>query len=109
MAKTISFTVDKVKYTLEYTRSSVCQMERDGFKIQEASNAIVSTIPTLFAGAFLAHHPDISDEKIDEIYSMMPDKTALTEKLVEMYGDVIKTLFDEPEENSKKIVWKVNW
>lgn len=108
MAKTISFTKDKVKYTLEFTRATVVQMEKDGFNIQEASTAIVSTIPTLFAGAFLAHHPDISEEKIDELYVAMPDKNKLTEKLVEMYGDVIRTLFDEPDD-SKKIVWKADW
>lgn len=109
MAKKISFTYDKVKYTLEYTRATVVQMEKDGFNIQEASTAIVSTIPTLFAGAFLANHPDVSAEKIDEIYVSMPDKSKLTEKLVEMYGDVIRTLFDEPDESSKKIVWKADW
>lgn len=107
MAKTISFTWNEKNYTLEYTRASVIKMEKSGFQIQKAADLPVSTIPNLFAGAFLANHPKIRQSEIDEIYSMFTDKTVLVEKLVEMYVDVINTLLDEPSDESKKISWEM--
>lgn len=109
MAKKISFTDDKIKYTLEFTRDSVKQMERNGFSISNVTSQIVTSYTELFAGAFLANHPDIEQEKIDSIYAAMPDKPKLFEKLVTMYIDVINTLTAEPEEGSKKIVWRADW
>ena len=109
MAKKITFTNDKVKYTLEFTRAAVKQMEAEGFNISDASTKMVSTIPALFAGAFIANHPDITQEEIDKIYEAMPEKTALIEKLAIMYSDVINTLLSEPEEGSKKIEWRASW
>lgn len=109
MSKKITFTDNKVKYTLEFTRDAVKKMETDGFSISDASTKMVSTIPALFAGAFIANHPDITQEQIDKIYEAMPDKTALIEKLAIMYSDVINTLLSEPEDGSKKIEWRASW
>ena len=107
MAKTISFTWNDKNYTLEFTRASVVKLEKSGFEIQKAADLPVSTIPDLFAGAFVAHHPLVKQATIDEIYANMPDKTQLVEKLVEMYVDVINTLLDEPSDETKKISWEM--
>lgn len=109
MAKKISFTDDKIRYTLEFTRDSVKQMEKNGFSINDVSSQIVTSYTELFKGAFLANHPDIEEAKIDSIFAAMPDKPKLFEKLVTMYVDVISTLTAEPEDSSKKIVWKADW
>ncbi len=108
MAKTISFTWNDKDYVLEFTRASVIKMEKGGFKINEASELPVSTIPDLFAGAFIAHHPLVKQATVDEIYAQMPDKSKLVEKLVEMYVDVIQTLLDEPNDETKKISWEIS-
>ena len=108
MAKTITFTWDDKEYTLEFTRATVIKMEKNGFKIQDASEMPVATIPTLFAGAFLAHHPLVKSKTVDEIYTNMPDKAMLVEKLVSMYADVVNTLLDEPSDESKKIHWEMS-
>lgn len=108
MAKTITFTWNDKDYTLEFTRATVVKMEKSGFKIQDAAEMPVATIPTLFEGAFLAHHPLVKSKTVDEIYASMPDKSKLVEKLVEMYADVINTLLDEPTDESKKISWEIS-
>ena len=57
MSKLINFTYEGKDYTLEYTRRSIEKMEQRGFKLSEVTDKPVSTLPLLFAGAFLAHHP----------------------------------------------------
>ena len=109
MAKKISFTDDKIRYTLEFTRDSVKQMEKNGFSISNVSSQIVTSYTELFKGAFIANHPDVEEEKITAFFEAMPEKTKLFEKLVAMYADVINTLTADPEEGSKKIVWKADW
>ena len=69
MGKQLSFTYKDNEYCLEYTRKSVEQMERKGFKVSDIMEKPITTLPTLFAGAFLAHHRNIKPEVIDEIFS----------------------------------------
>ena len=55
MAKTINFNFEGEDYTLEFTRSSVATLEKQGFNIGDISDKPLTTLPTLFAGAFLAY------------------------------------------------------
>ena len=63
MAKTLTVK-DKYgnPYTLEYTRKSVEILERRGFKVSDIKDYPVINLPTLFEGAFLAHHKQIKKE-----------------------------------------------
>ena len=52
MAKQIKFEYKGKDYCLEYTRETVKQMERDGFKTENLLSKPMLTLPLLFAGAF---------------------------------------------------------
>ena len=109
MAKRIRFTYDGVDYTLEFTRKSVERMENAGFVITEVFEKPMTLLPTLFAGAFLAHHRSTKREVIDKIYETMPNKQELITKLAEMYNEPIAALLDEPEDEEGNVKWEASW
>lgn len=109
MAKKISFIYDGKDYTLEYTRKSIEIMERQGFNVNDISEKPMTTLPALFAGAFLAHHKWVKKDVIDEIYSRMENKQDLLQKLTEMYNEPIEALFEEPKESEGNVSWEASW
>lgn len=109
MAKTIEITYGGKEYRLEFTRRSIEQMEKNGFQAGGLGDKPVSTLPALFAGAFIAHHKFTKRDMIDEIYAHLPDKPGLVQKLAEMYNEPIMALMDEPEEDEGNAVWKADW
>ena len=109
MSKQISFEYKGTNYTLEYNRKTVQAMERDGFVVQEIESKPMTALPMLFAGAFKMHHKFIKRDLIDEIYSVMPNKDDLIQKLAEMYNEPLLALLNEPEESEKKVEWKATW
>lgn len=74
MAKTMTIEHNDAKYVLEYTRKSVEMMERQGFEIEELQRKPMTYLPSLFAGAFLAHHRYVKRDVINEIYAQLPNK-----------------------------------
>lgn len=114
MAKTMKITdpVTKREYTLEFTRKTVETMEKQGFVAEEVVKKPVTMLPTLFAGAFLAHHKFVKREVIDDIYSGLSHKDELISKLVEMYNEPILALMDDPaegEDDAGNPTWAVDW
>lgn len=109
MAKTITFTYDGEDYTLEFTRASVTQMQRSGFKATDVTDRYMEVLPELFAGAFIAHHPHIKRSLISEIFDHLTNKTELVNKLAEMYNDPLEQLMAEPEEDEKNVKWEAGW
>lgn len=109
MSKQITFPYNGKDYTLEFTRRSIRQMENAGFVGQEMAERPMTMLPALFAGAFRAHHKDVKQELIDEIYSHMTDKEKLIELLVDMYNEPLEALMDEPKNDEKKVTWTANW
>ena len=109
MAKTINFTFEGVDYTLEYTRATVATLEKQGFNISEISEKPLTTLPALFAGAFLAHHRFVKRDVIDRIYDKMTNKMDLVMRLAEMYNEPIEALVDEPEESEGNLTWGTSW
>ena len=75
MAKQIIFTYDGKDYTLEYTRRTITQMEDEGFVARNIDDKPMTLLPSLFAGAFKAHHRFVKQDVIDEIYAHMPNKS----------------------------------
>lgn len=97
-------------YTLEFTRDSVRQMEKRGFKVSDLTEFPMTYLPDLFAGAFLAHHRfNVKQKEIDEIYEAIPNKEEFVGKLAEMYSDPIAELFDEPTADEGNATWTANW
>lgn len=110
MAKTITINFEGTEYTLEYTRKSVEAMEKSGFMPDDIAIKPMSTLPKLFAGAFIAHHKFVKQEKIDEIFSKLENKEGFLEKLSEMLNEPYIALMDEPEKGDEgNAVWGANW
>ena len=109
MAKQLRFTYQDKEYCLEYTRKSVETMEKNGFVASDIQNKPMTTLPTLFAGAFLANHRFIKQDVIDAIFAKMTNKGELIGKLAEMYNEPIMTLIDEPDEAEGNLDWTASW
>lgn len=97
------------EFTLEYTRKSVETMERQGFIASDVQSKPMTCLPTLFAGAFLAHHRFVKREDIDRIYLGLAHKDELLGKLVEMYNEPIMALLDDPVPSEENPTWTVGW
>ena len=109
MSTQLSFNFEGKDYCLEFTRRTVEMMERNGFVASDVRDKPMSTLPALFAGAFLAHHRFIKQDLIDRIYEKLTNKQELIGKLAEMYNEPINALIDEPEENEGNVSWTASW
>lgn len=114
MAKTLTIKdpVSKQTYTLEFTRKTVAQMERNGFIAEDVTRKPMSLLPALFAGAFQAHHRFVKQEVIDSLYDRLGSKTELIGKLVEMYNEPILALMTDPEGQDGaegNVDWAADW
>ena len=109
MSKQLNFTYEGRNYTLEYTRKTVEMMESRGFVAEDVKTKPMTTLPALFAGAFLANHRFVKQDVIDAIYAKMPNKGELIGKLAEMYNEPSMTLMEEPEESEGNLTWTTSW
>lgn len=109
MAKQLNFTHDGKDYTLEFTRRTVAEMEKKGFIASDITEKPMTTLPALFAGAFLAHHRFVKEDIIDDIYSKLTKKEDLIGKLAEMYNEPILALVEEPEKAEGNLDWTATW
>lgn len=109
MAKQLKFTFEDKEYTLEFTRRTVSEMEKKGFVASEITDKPMTTLPALFAGAFLAHHRFVKQETIDKIFSKLTKKEDLIGKLAEMYNEPIMALVEEPDEDEGNVNWTATW
>ena len=109
MAKQLIFTFEDKEYTLEYTRRTVAEMEKKGFIASDITDKPMTTLPALFAGAFLAHHRFVKEDVINNIYTKLTKKEDLIGKLAEMYNEPIMALVEEPEEDKGNVDWTATW
>ena len=109
MAKQLIFTFEDKEYTLEFNRRTVAEMEKKGFIASDITDKPMSTLPALFAGAFLAHHRFVKPDVIEKIYSKLTKKEDLNGKLAEMYNEPIMALVEEPEEDKGNVNWTATW
>lgn len=105
MSKTMTITYNGVKYVLEFTKETVRRMERMGFDIEKASSTPLTSIETLFTGAFLANEQKAIKEGIPEkiLDGGIPD--GILDKLIEMYRDPANGLFN----NEGNLEWETNF
>ena len=111
MAKQLNFEYKGKEYTLEFTRESIKQMEREGFVATEMAAKPMLTLPKLFSGAFKAHHKfDAKQKTIDEMFNLFTNKSALLEKLAEMYHEPFEALMDDENiDEGNAIAWEANF
>lgn len=109
MAKQLTFTYEGKDYTLEFTRRTVAEMEKKGFIASDITDKPMTTLPALFAGAFLVHHRFVKEDIINDIYSKLTKKEDLIGKLAEMYNEPILALVEEPEKAEGNLDWTATW
>lgn len=109
MSKQLNFEYKGTQYTLEFTRRTVEQMEKEGFVADDIMHKPMTMLPTLFAGAFKAHHKFVKREVIDEIFAKMTNKGDLIGRLAEMYNEPIMALVEEPDASSENLNWTQSW
>ncbi len=111
MGKQLNFEYKGKEYTLEFTRESIKQLEREGFVASDIATKPMNTLPQLFAGAFKAHHKwDVKQKQIDEMFNLFTNKNALIEKLAEMYHEPFETLMDDENiDGGNAIAWEANF
>ena len=109
MSKQLNFKYNGTEYTLEFTRRTVEQMEREGFVAEDVKTKPMNTLPTLFAGAFKAHHRFVKPDVIDEIFFKMKNRGELIGRLAEMYNEPLMALIDDPDESSENLTWTQSW
>lgn len=107
--KQLNITYEGKNYCLEYTRKSVEAMEKNGFVASDIKDKPMSTLPALFAGAFLANHRFVKQDTIEAIYAKLRNRQELIGKLAEMYNEPIMALIDEPEESEGNLDWTPSW
>lgn len=107
MAK-IRLTYKSKEYTLEYTRKTVEMMENAGFNLDDVTTKPMTAIPMLFRGAFLAHHRNIEQALVDEIFGQIPDVKGLLRELNNMYAEPINALLDDSEGAEKNATWTLS-
>ena len=109
MAKTITLTYEGKEYTLEFTRTTIAEMERRGFRATDIEAKPMLTLPALFSGAFLAHHRNVKANVVDAIFSKIPNKQDFIMALGEMYNEPLESLTEDPEEAEGNAEWSQNW
>ena len=105
------------EFTLEFTRKTVVKAENAGMNINALESQPMTMIYLMWWGAFLAHHPHMTQEQtgkiLDEQFGGVNGMSKITndqgESLVEhlgkLYSVPFSTLVDE-EENPPKVAIK---
>lgn len=97
---------DGREYTLEFSRETVTNAEREGFNVNAIDDMPMTMIPEFFYRAFKMHHPEITKEATDKI--LFEDLggfnrvDGLSKRLQELYYVPFETLFGEKKENEPK-------
>jgi len=109
MAKHITLEYEGITYTLEFNRRTARMMEQNGFTTEKAVEQALTYLPMLFAGAFEMHHGRMKNKQavIDSIFKGITKKDELYPVLIELFQEPYVYLMDEPEDEEKKVEWKM--
>ena len=95
------------KYTLEFTLASISEAENKyGLNIkavQEIQDNPISGVFLVIKSALLEHHRTITDREINDLINNCSDVLGLTQKLIEMWGDVLESI----QSKEKNLKWEV--
>ncbi len=103
----ITFEYEGTPYTLEYTASSLKQLERQGFSLGKIDENAVSANEELFAGAFLANHQYVPKRKRLEIYKELCESDENGDKLMEVINNMIAEALEELNTHKGNVKWTV--
>ena len=109
MAKQVTITFNNEKYVLEFNKDSVRKMEALGFNINKALETPLSSVETLFTGAFIANHGRAIKNRIPEKILAKGLPKGMFEKLVEMYNEPLEAMFEQDDTAEGNLEWGANW
>lgn len=95
------------EYTLEFTRRSVSKAEAAGLDVNKLDSASMTMIPKLFWAAFLAHHPQMTQDQTDKI--LFEGLGGLNEEEMSYLGKLYAAPFNSlvaNEQNPRKMAVK---
>lgn len=98
MSKKIKLSFEGKEYTLEYTRNTALALEQSGFVLSDVRNKPVSSLVTLFNGAFVANHRRLEGSVVEKIFDSLKDKDKLLAALVGMYDETVSSLMDSTDD-----------
>lgn len=98
MSKKIKLSYEGNEYTLEYTRNTALALEQSGFVLSDVRNKPVSSLVTLFNGAFVANHRRLEGSVVEKIFDSLKDKEKLLAALVGMYDETVSSLMDSTDD-----------
>jgi len=92
------------EYTLEYNRRTVAKAEAAGLDVNKMDSAPMTMLPLLFWGAFLMHHPYMTQETTSRILfdGLNGLSTEEAEYLGKLYAEPFKTLISGEDEGAKE-------
>lgn len=95
------------EYTLEFSRKTVEKTERAGLDVNKIESASMTMIPIMFWGAFLMHHPYMTQAQTDKILFDGLGGLSAEEMtyLGKLYAQPFETLIasEETKENPRKM------
>lgn len=96
---------DDTEYTLEFSRNTIRETEKNGFDFTDPSKCgLINGYYLLVEGALLKHHRSLDTDEMDDIADYMIETYGMTEvfeALIKMVGNILKL---EENEHSKKLV-----
>lgn len=95
----IQLKIDKHEYKLGFSKRTVRQLERNGFKIDDVGDKPTTYFPVLFYGAFLKYQPRMKEEDAMALLGKIKDMSGLSRKLIELYQEPAEAMFNEPAED----------
>lgn len=102
----IKFESNGTTYTLEFDRNTAMQAERMfDISIGEVQAGKISMLPSLFAAAFMKHHPNIKNGVVSGMLDKMSDKAGLYQMLAAMYLETASSVLEEPDAGNA-LTWK---
>ena len=104
----IQFPSKGVDYTLEFTASSLKQMERQGFKFGKMDEIILTAPVELFCGAFIANHRSTPRKLREEIFEQLTASSEEGgEELTEVLGSMLSEAIEELNSHQGNVKWSV--
>lgn len=107
MSKKIKLTYEGKEYTLEYTRNTALALEQSGFVLSDVRSKPVSSLVTLFNGAFVAKHRRLEGSVVEKIFDSLKDKDKLLAALVGMYDETVSSLMDSSDDDEGNATWEM--
>lgn len=104
----IQFEWEGKPLTLEFTADSLRKMEDRGFDITEIDKHLLTIGETLFCGAFIAHHDNISESKRKELFREISACAEDGEERIEdVLANMLKEAIDEIQSHRGNLKWRM--